>query len=68
MRMTASVVGLFLGAVACAHGATIEKVGVDTYRIRCPELSLDRCLAATVDNTCDKHAYFVARGISEVNP
>jgi hypothetical protein len=51
----------------CAHGTAIQKIDQDTYRIDCPELPLDRCLAETANNTCDKRAYFVVRGISEVN-
>jgi hypothetical protein len=66
MRVLAAVMFLLCSS-GCAHGIAIEKIDGDTYRITCPELPLDRCLAETANNTCDKRAYFVARGISEVN-
>jgi hypothetical protein len=52
---------------ACAHGTSIQKLDRDTYRVTCPELPLDRCLGEAASNTCDKRAYFVERGISDVN-
>jgi len=58
---------LLLSASGCARGVAIEKIDGNTYRISCVEMALDRCLAETASNACDKHAYFVARGISEVN-
>lgn len=58
---------LALTGVACAHGATVEKVRDNTYRVRCGQLSLDGCLAATAGNACDRRAYFVERGISDLN-
>ena len=64
--MLASVMFLLCSS-GCAHGNAIQKIDGDTYRITCPELPLDRCLAETANNTCDQHAYFVARGISQVN-
>jgi len=66
MRVSASVMFLLCSS-GCAHGVAIEKIDGNTYRISCPEMPLDRCLAETASNACDKHAYFVARGISEVN-
>jgi hypothetical protein len=66
MRVLAAVTFLVC-ASGCAHGIAVQKIDGDTYRITCPELPLDRCLAETANNTCDKRAYFVARGISEVN-
>lgn len=67
MRLLAAVLFLLCSS-GCAHGIAVEKIDTDTYRIACQELPLDRCLAETASNTCDKRAYFVARGISEVNP
>lgn len=66
MRRFVSVLG-FVGAVGCAHGNTTTQVGSDTFRVRCPELPLDQCLGQTADNACDKRAYFVVRGVSDVN-
>ncbi len=66
MRVPATVMFLLCSS-GCAHGIAIEKIDGDSYRITCPELPLDRCLAEAANNTCDKRAYFVARGISEVN-
>jgi hypothetical protein len=59
---------LALCALGCAHGATVQKLDYDTYRISCAEASLDQCLAEAANNACDRRAYFVARGISDVNP
>lgn len=67
MRTAPAIVGLLIAAAGCAHGTTVEKIDVNTYRISCSELPLDRCLSETVSNTCNKRAYFVARGISDVN-
>jgi len=67
MRWLAAVVGLVVGAVGCAHGTAVQKLDGDTYRVTCAELPLDRCLGETASNVCAKRAYFVARGISEVN-
>lgn len=64
---TAFVVLGFIGALGCAHGVTTTKVDHDTYRIKCSELGLDKCLAEAATNACDKRGYFVAKGISEVN-
>jgi hypothetical protein len=66
MRVLAAVMFLLCSS-GCAHGIAIEKLDGDSYRISCPEMPLDRCLAETANNTCDKRGYFVARGISEVN-
>jgi hypothetical protein len=63
---TLPAVSFLLCSSGCAHGIAIQKIDGDTYHITCPELSLDRCLAETANNTCDRRAYFVARGISEV--
>lgn len=68
MRSAAAVAGLLVCPLACAHGSSIQRLDADTYRVTCPELPLDRCLAEAASNACDKRAYFVARGISEVNP
>jgi hypothetical protein len=65
---TAVVVMGFIGALGCAHGVTTTKVDHDTFRIQCSELALDKCLAEAATNACDKRGYFVARGISQVNP
>lgn len=67
MRRAITVLVSLMGSSACAHGSTVQKIDVDTYRIACPDLPLDRCLGEAAHNTCDKRAYFVARGISEVN-
>jgi hypothetical protein len=66
MRTAVVVLG-FIGALGCAHGVTTLKVDHDTYRIKCSELALDRCLAEAASNACDKRAYLVVRGISDVN-
>ncbi len=66
-RSIAAVAGLVACPLGCAHGTAIQKLDADTYRITCPELPLDRCLAEAASNACDKRAYFVARGISELN-
>ena len=67
MRSVAAVAALLVCPLACAHGAAIQKLDGDTYRVTCQELPLDRCLGEAASNACDKRAYFVARGISEVN-
>ncbi len=67
MRSVAVVAGLLVCPLACAHGTSIQKLDDETYRITCPALPLDRCLGETASNACDKRAYFVARGISDVN-
>lgn len=66
MRWLAALAGVVL-SLGCAHGNSVEKVGFDTYRVTCPEVSLDQCLGETASNACDKRAYLVARGISEIN-
>ena len=62
-----AVAGLLLCPLGCAHRAAIQKLDRDTYRVTCPELPLDQCLSEAANNTCDRRAYFVARGISDVN-
>jgi hypothetical protein len=58
---------LALIGVACTHGVTVERVQTNTYRIRCGEASLDKCLAEAANNACARRAYFVERGLSDVN-
>lgn len=67
MRPVAALVALLACPLGCAHRSAVQKLDVDTYRVTCPELALDRCLNETASNVCDKRAYFVARGISEIN-
>ena len=66
MRPAAVLLAL-TGALGCAHGVTTTKLDFDTYRIKCSDQALDRCLAEAASNACDKRGYFVARGVSEVN-
>lgn len=66
MRSVAALV-LLTCSFGCAHASRVQKLDVDTYRITCPEASLDRCLGEAANNICDKRAYFVARGISDQN-
>jgi len=67
MRSVAAIAGLLVCPLGCAHGTTIQKLDGDSYRVTCPALPLDQCLGEAASNACDKRAYFVARGISEVN-
>jgi hypothetical protein len=67
MRLVAAVASLIVCPLGCAHGTAIQKLDGNTYRVTCEALPLDRCLGETASNACDKHAYFVERGISEVN-
>jgi len=67
MRSIVAVVGLLLCSQGCAHGSAIQKLDAETYRVTCPELPLAECLSQAANNACDRRAYFVARGISDVN-
>lgn len=67
MRLAVALVGLLACPFGCAHGTAIQKLDSDTYRVTCSELPLDKCLGDTASNVCDKRAYFVERGISDVN-
>jgi hypothetical protein len=67
MRSVAALAGLVGCSLGCAHGTAVQTLDTDTYRVTCPELPLDRCLGEVASNTCNKRAYFVARGVSEVN-
>ncbi len=67
MRSSIALVVLLLCPLACAHGSTVQKLEFDTYRIACTDAPLDGCLHEAANNACDKRAYFVVRGISDVN-
>src|SRR5882724_12985745 len=67
MRSIVAVVGLLLCSQGCAHGSAIQKLDAETYRVTCPELPLAECLSQAANNACERRAYFVARGISDVN-
>lgn len=67
MRSRNALLLLLLCPLACAHGTTVEKLELDTYRITCADVPLDRCLAGSVSNVCDRRAYFVVRGLSDIN-
>ena len=54
MRSWMALVVLMVWPVACANGASVEKLELDTYRISCADAALDRCLQEGASNACDK--------------